>query len=307
MTYHILTITHRGAWLSTSRGFLVCSIKGQADRRLPLADIRAVVIAVPQVSFSNQCLSRLLAQEVVVLHCAEDFEPVGWTVGLTRMIHEQAFFNQISSEPVLRALLWDQIIRQKISNQLTLLDRVAPGHGVSDDGDEPDEARIARLYWKHYFPALSAPQKREKRGAESFENKALNYGYAVLSTLVHRALLIHGLQPVLGIHHKERYGSTPLVYDCVEPLRPIVDAALYDYLQDNEAGAESPFREWIAYLMEYLKDHRLPGPNPKHSYKVVDFVEQYINSLRQCFASETHQGLLLPKLDELCCQPEKQF
>lgn len=218
MTFHIITIFNTGSRLSCERGFLVCKYPDDDEKRIALADVRSIVIANPAVSFTNECLARLLAQDSVVLHCDRQFKPIGWTVPLERVIRREVFLNQVAQAEEFTRSLWKRIVLRKMRNQAALLDYLNIDHTLHDLIEKPlaNEANVARQFWGSYFQALGKRQKRERKGAESLENKALNYGYAVISTLAHRAILIHGLLPSLGIHHEARYRSHPLVYDLVE-------------------------------------------------------------------------------------------
>jgi CRISP-associated protein Cas1 len=63
-------------------------------------------------------------------------------------------------------------------------------------------------------------------------NAILNYAYAVLETQVRSHVIGAGLDPAIGFMHglKARHQSA-LVYDLMEPFRPIVDRQLLDFVQ----------------------------------------------------------------------------
>ena len=54
-------------------------------------------------------------------------------------------------------------------------------------------------------------------------NAMLNYGYAMLISQVHRDIVMAGFDPSIGIAHRRHTNRIPLVYDLMEPLRPVVD------------------------------------------------------------------------------------
>ncbi len=72
-----------------------------------------------------------------------------------------------------------------------------------------DEANCARRYWQLYFPAIGWTRHQRDRKEDTAPNQMFNYGYAVLAALCHRSLIVHGLLPQLGVHHKPRYRSEP--------------------------------------------------------------------------------------------------
>jgi len=61
-------------------------------------------------------------------------------------------------------------------------------------------------------------------------NAMLNYGYAVLRAAVARAVVMAGLHPALGIHHRHRENTFSLADDLIEPLRCLVDRRVLEIL-----------------------------------------------------------------------------
>lgn len=99
------------------------------------------------------------------------------------------------------------------------------------------EGRAARHYW-HGFGHLLPPEPpwpgRQGRGARDPINRALNYGYGILYSVVERALLLAGLDPYAGYLHTDRPGKPSLVLDLVEEFRaPAVDRTILAYVNKN--------------------------------------------------------------------------
>ena len=61
----------------------------------------------------------------------------------------------------------------------------------------------------------------------------LNYGYAVLESEVRIAVVRAGLDPEIGYLHSNRRGRLSLVYDLMEPMRPVVDRAVLTFVNDQ--------------------------------------------------------------------------
>ncbi len=88
------------------------------------------------------------------------------------------------------------------------------------------EAQIGRIYWENYFDALEkyeAADKRSRRPASDPLNSLINYGYGMLYGEVESATLTAGLDPHIGILHREEHGKPAFVFDAIEPFRPWVD------------------------------------------------------------------------------------
>lgn len=88
------------------------------------------------------------------------------------------------------------------------------------------EANIGRIYWEHYFDALDQYEqadKRTRRPAKDPLNALINYGYGMLYGEVESAVLTAGLDPHIGVMHRETYNKPAFVFDAIEPFRPWID------------------------------------------------------------------------------------
>lgn len=55
------------------------------------------------------------------------------------------------------------------------------------------------------------------------QNATLNYGYAILRGAIARNLVMHGLEPCIGLQHHNQLNSYNLADDLIEPYRPLID------------------------------------------------------------------------------------
>ncbi|MDR1774292.1 MAG: type II CRISPR-associated endonuclease Cas1 [Clostridioides sp.] len=297
MSYHIIHILNHASRLSVDRGCLVCDIPQKASKRIPLEDILAVIVAAKGVSFSAECLAALLRHNSVVLHCDHNYKPIGKTVGLHRVVHNELLDNQIYQDIFFLRQIWDEIILAKIKNQAYVLNHISANHKLwtyIKDGNL-DEGNAARHYWKHYFKKfgrLSAGY-RDTKGAEDPVNGMLNYGYAVIAAMVNRLLLAHGFNPAIGIYHKYRFRSDPLVYDIMEPLRPFCDFILLRFRQSH---MRKQIDEWVKFAAKDIISLRINVFGSKN----INFnlaIERYITSFALCFRGKTLDNLYIPSLN----------
>lgn len=103
--------------------------------------------------------------------------------------------------------------------------------------------------WKHPVPDhwLTIGPRRSLRGGRFVSNRnathplnaILNYAYAVTRSQVHIEAAAEGYDPCRGIMHHDRDDTQALVYDLIEPRRPLVDLAILRLLQTQElTGAD---------------------------------------------------------------------
>ena len=206
---------------------------------MPLADLAVILVAHPQVTYTQAVLSGLAAAGGVFVACDGRNLPVGMMLPLAAH-HAQAerFAAQARAPLPVRKRLWRQIVRAKINAQAALLVElrgtdfgIEAMAGRVHSGDPSNvEARAARRYWPRVFADLDFRRHRENED----QNVLLNYGYAVLRAIVARAICAAGLHPSLGIHHHNRYDAFCLADDLMEPFRPAVDRAVAEYMGTHD-------------------------------------------------------------------------
>lgn len=300
MSYHILHLTTPNVELYTDKGFFCCRFDDGSENRMPVDDIRAIIVATHQVSFTNTCLAKLLENDVVILHCNNSYKPVGWSMGIDRVIRTKAFYNQIAQNEEFELEFWKSVLNQKLINQSCCIELIGGDNSnIQRLINRPlvSEGNVAKQYWSEYFKQLGADTVREHKGAETFENQCLNYGYAVISTLILRSVLVHGLCPNLGIHHMEKYNSVPLVYDLMEPYRSFIDFYLYKFkINRGNDFNNKKHKSWCEYLAFCLKNYRLN--NNGLSYKIIDYIDIYIEQVTNAFITFSLEKLNFPNIKD---------
>lgn len=295
MSHHILHVFQHGAVLGRERGFIVCRAQDESERRLPLDDVRAVIIAARGVTLTSSFLSGLLETDAIVLHCDERYQPCGWTAPLARVVDLQAFQHQTARPRRLNDKLWHEMVRTKTLNQSRVLQHKnlrSPHLELALKQDEFDEANCARRYWQLYFPSIGWTTTKRDRKEDTAPNQMLNYGYAVLAALCHRSLIIHGLLPQLGVHHKPRYRSDPLVYDLMEPFRPAVELMLAEFMVQPDVSMKA----WAKKVGTDLRDQRVK--HGSYTLKLMDAIDASANSLARAYAELSVVPFWLPELPE---------
>jgi CRISP-associated protein Cas1 len=80
--------------------------------------------------------------------------------------------------------------------------------------------------------SFASGHNRPNRRATHPMNAMLNYAYAVLESQVRSYVIGAGLDPSIGFFHgKNAYHQSALVYDLMEPYRPLVDRKLLEFVQ----------------------------------------------------------------------------
>lgn len=263
----------------------------------PIEDIGLVLLDNKQINISVGALSALLENNCAIVTCDSRSMPVGMMLPLSgNTTQNERFRHQLGASLPLKKQLWQQTIKVKIANQMSVLER----HTNEEVGcmkvwsenvksGDPDnlEARAAAYYWKNLFKIPGFTRKRE--GIPP--NNLLNYGYAILRAVVARGLVASGLLPTLGIHHHNRYNAYCLADDIMEPYRPYVDELVLEIVRSG-CNYEELTKELKAKLLVIpTLDVEIGG---KKSPLMVA-VGQTTASLYKCFSGELRR-ILYPEM-----------
>lgn len=93
------------------------------------------------------------------------------------------------------------------------------------------EGAISRIYFQNLQPFLPADfrfAKRSRRPATDYFNAALNYLYGMTYSIVESGVFAKGLDPFIGYMHTDNYQKASLVFDLIEPIRPLIDNILIE-------------------------------------------------------------------------------
>ena len=296
MTDRILDVGEEPADLRVRLDQLVIERSGQDPVTVPLCDVAVLVVSHPRVRYTHAVLSRLTEAGGAFVACDDRHLPVGMLLPLVaHYVQTERFARQARASLPVRKRLWQQLVRAKIRAQANLLKRLRNNDGgllallsrVKSGDPANAEAQASRRYWPRLF---DDPDFRRRVDADD-HNRHLNYGYAILRALVTRAVCAAGLHPSLGLHHRNRYDSFCLADDLMEPFRPIVDAAVVEWVEEygNDAPLDKAAKR--ALLEALTKRFSLDG----QSRTLFDIVTRTASSLAAVFAGE-RQKLLLPEV-----------
>lgn len=239
----ILDISESAVTLRVHLQQLVIQTPGGPSITTPLAEIAALVISNPRVLITQAVIEGLAQNGASLVACGGNRLPVAMMLPLQAHVTQtERFAAQVALRLPVRKRLWAQLVRAKIRAQARLLYELHADDGglatlaakVRSGDSTYMESRAAQIYWPRLFADPSFRRAREGPG----QNAHLNYGYAVLRALTARALCGTGLHPSLGLQHHNRYNPFCLADDLMEPFRPLVDRAVYNWVQCHDPGDE---------------------------------------------------------------------
>jgi CRISPR-associated endonuclease Cas1 len=245
---------------------LIVSVKGEAVRKLPGQQVRAIY-CYGAVQITAQAAETCLELGIDVSY----FSPAGRFIGLLRGLPASGVDARrgqyrLFELPGVRLQLAREAIRAKIHNQRVMLMR---------NGDAPDrvlslmsgfrdatesardltallgiEGGAAALYFEQFESMLKQRDDwkfdwrgRNRRPPRDPVNALLSLGYSMLAKELTGVCHSVGLDPFLGFMHQPRYGRPALALDLMEEFRPLVaDSVAISLINRGELGPEDFIR-----------------------------------------------------------------
>ena len=266
-----------------NEGFVV--IYSDGKQRIPAVGIKSIQIS-KGAQITSDAVLLAIENEIEVLFTDKGGNPIGrvWSpkYGSISTIRK----GQLNFTFTKDALSWiKEILQEKIANQQALLlmmqtteeekskKRDKSISRLDDyitklkslDGDIVSDVSSQLRGWeglssKIYFETLNMfiPEEyrfesRSQHPARDVVNALLNYGYGLLYGKIEGALIKAGIDPYIGIMHRDDYNRPVLVYDVIEKYRVWVDYVVYSLVSQKVITDEYySVREDGSYWLEGL-------------------------------------------------------
>ena len=246
-----------------NEGFVISTSEGR--QRIPAEGITSIQIS-KGAQITSDAVILAIEREIEVLFMDKSGKVMGriWSpkYGSVSSIRKGQLNFSLSHE----AIVWiKEVIRQKIENQQALLIAMTTDDQVIQnkvqtairrledyrmkiagiDGEVMSDVSSTLRGWeglasKIYFEALNLflPhqyrfEKRSQHPATDIANALLNYGYGILYGKVEGSLIKAGIDPYIGVLHRDDYNRPVLVYDVIELYRVWVDYVVCTLLIQN--------------------------------------------------------------------------
>lgn len=205
---------------------------------LPLNDIAYIILESPHITISSALLSKIASTKIILLTCDDSHIINGiFTPFLTHFETNKIIKFQANQSDALKSILWQKIIKSKISNQAKFISTfdtktseilMSLQKRVRLNDTQNCEANAAMIYFKALFG------KNFSRDDLCFTNSALNYVYSVIRACLIRDIVSSGLLPNFGIWHDNVYNSFNLADDLIEPFRIYGDRIVKSMTSDEK-------------------------------------------------------------------------
>jgi CRISPR-associated protein Cas1 len=103
------------------------------------------------------------------------------------------------------------------------------------------EGVVSKIYFEQmnaFLPERYRFEQRSQHPAMDVVNAMLNYGYGILYSKIEGSLIRAGIDPYIGILHRDEHRRPALVYDVIEKYRIWVDYVVWMLVRQNIIGEE---------------------------------------------------------------------
>lgn len=319
-----------GVSLNRDNEAFVITKKGERHR-IPVDDVKSIQIS-RGAQITSDAVMLAIENEIEVLFMDRGGKPMGrvWSprYGSISTIRK----GQLNFTSSHAALEWiKEVIMQKMENQQALMlllqpretglererkrniDRIEDyrnkvskleGEMVSDVAPTLRgwEGQASRIYFAtivKYLPEEFQFEQRSQHPAMDVANAFLNYGYGILYGKVEGALIKAGVDPYIGILHRDDYNRPVLVYDVIELYRIWVDYVVFTFLAQNGITDECySIREDGSYWLEPLGRRIL-------IQSLNDYLDETISKGGVVRSRLTHMNLYIQNLAQKLKRYEK--
>lgn len=140
------------------------------------------------------------------------------------------------------------------------------------------EGQISKIYYKQLSLFVTEPfqfSSRSRRPAVDYFNAGLNYLYGMTYSIVETGIYAKGLDPFAGYMHTDYPRKPNLVYDMIEPVRPLIDKMWMKYIIDKQINEKHFVKKEQGYRLNKAgKRVLIPAFNTylKKRFKIGDSV-----------------------------------
>ncbi len=214
------------------------SNKDSQEVTRPIEDIGVIIMDHGQITITHQAIRALQRNKSAIISCDDSHMPAGLMLPFNaNSLQSKVMKTQLSASLPLNKNLWQQTIKAKIHNQIAVLRYYGKNtkrlkvlvERVQSGDPNNIEGQASAYYWKTLIDGFVRDQYGDP------PNGMLNYGYAIIRSMVARAIVASGLHPTLGIFHKNQYNAYCLADDIMEPYRPFVDAKVLSICHQKES------------------------------------------------------------------------
>ena len=222
-------VVSKNCKLSYKNDYLV--VRSEELQMIHLSEISTIIVENGMVSITSYLINELAQKKIKLIFCDEKHNPSCEIIPYYGLFNtSKKILIQTEWDKTKKQKAWQQIIKYKIHNQAMLLkkldingyDKLLEYEEQVEINDKTNrEGHSAKVYFNLLFGMDFI------RGTEDNTNASLDYGYAIILSMLNRAVVNKGYITQLGINHRSEFNQFNLSCDLMEVFRPLVDEIVF--------------------------------------------------------------------------------
>ena len=269
-------IVNKNCKLSYKNDYLV--IRSEELQMVHLSEINTIIVENGMVSITSYLINELAQQKIKIIFCDEKHNPSCEMMPYYGSFNtSKKIVNQTNWSKERKEAAWQEIVKYKIQNQANVLKKFnIQGYEklekfaqqVELDDKTNREGHAAKVYFNLLFG------KNFIREEQTPINAALDYGYAIILSMLNREIVNKGYITQLGLNHKNEFNQFNFSCDLMEIFRPLVDEIVYS---NKDSVLEKTYKQKLISL--YNKQVVIAGKEQYLSNAVPIFITSVTNFL----------------------------
>lgn len=265
---------------------------------IPMEDITVILLDNREITLTKEVFVWALKNNVTILFTDEKHQPQSTMIPYHgNVLQTKILPFQSGMTQTVKNKLWKMVVKAKITNQNAVLEQ----EGIISNkfksfikqvelGDKTNvEAQAARMYFSLLFGEKFT---RDQEGKDNL-NIYLNYTYSIVRGMIARSICATGLHPSFSIWHSNQYDPMPLASDMMEPIRPVVDAYIKDYIRKKDIDKLTFEKRDREHLIKVINEVCLVVDKATILDNAIPI---YISSFKNIICEEGKPFLKLPKI-----------
>lgn len=279
MTWRIIVVNEHSK-ISYQNNHLIYKSSSIVEK-IHLSEIHTLLLETTNIVITTALIHKLTESNIKLIFCDDKRNPLGELIPYYGS-HDSSkkIVHQINWNNDIKKVVWTEVIRQKISNQMLHLEEC---------GFEEESCRLQKYMEelelfditnreghaaKVYFNALFG--KDFSREQDNDINAFLNYGYSLILSIFNREIVKNGQLTQLGLKHSNQFNPYNLASDLMEPFRILVDRKVMELKGCSFSDSKHKLFELFMETYQYYHSNMY----------LVNIVEHYVKKILHALDNE---------------------
>ena len=278
-------VVSKNCKLSYKNDYLI--IRSEDLKMIHLSEINMIIIENGMASITSYLINELANKKIKLIICDEKHNPSCEIMPYYASFNtSKKILSQIAWKKDKKEQAWKKIVEYKIHNQAMLLKKLEiDGYQklleyeqhveLADKTNR--EGHAAKVYFNLLFGMDFI------RGRTDNTNSALDYGYAILLSILNREVVSKGYITPLGFNHRSEYNQFNLSCDLMEIFRPLIDEIVF-------CNREFVFDKSFKYKLVNVNNRKVSIQNKEQF--LINAVPIFITSVFDFLENEEESKIL---------------